>query len=250
MGNVADIFTERLLRDAGITEGMSVIDIGCGRGDVSFMVARLVNEHGRVLGIDRDALSIIAARKRVDECGFTNIVFEEGDFEMASVNDGVFDAVVGRRVLMYQPNAADAMRMLSRVVRPGGLVVFQEHDATVGPVSLVPMPLHARVRNWIWETVQREGADVNIGFHLESVLTETGFRVEEVRAQAVVQTPTQSHPIADIVRLMLPRILGNGVATEAEVEIETLQQRLTAERVEAKTTYIDELIFGAWARKR
>ena len=49
---------------------------------------------------------------------------------------------------------------------------------------------------------------------------------------------------------MLPRILGNGVATEAEVEIETLQQRLTAERVEAKTTYIDELIFGAWARKR
>jgi ubiquinone/menaquinone biosynthesis C-methylase UbiE len=249
MDDVSDTFTERLLRDAGITDGMSVLDIGCGRGDVSFMAARLIKEQGRVLGIDRDTTSVLAARERVAASGFTNVVFEEGDFSMAPIDDGEFDAVVGRRVLMYQPDVADAIRMLSRVLRPGGLIVFQEHDATIGPVSLAPMPLHVQVRNWIWETVRREGADVNMGFHLESILTDLGFRVEQVRAEAVVETPTQSHPLANIVRLMLSRIVARGVATEAEICLETLHERLTKERVGAKTTYVGELIFGAWARK-
>ena len=249
MNNVAELFTERLLRDAEIISGMSVIDIGCGRGDVSFLVAPLVGEHGHVLGIDRDKPSIVVARERAAASAVSNVTFEEGDFSMPSVSDGAFDAVVGRRVLMYQPNAKEALRMLSRVLRPGGLIVFQEHDATVGPVSLTPLPLQARVRGWIWQTVQREGADINMGFHLESVLTETGFRVEQLRAEAVVQTSTQSHPIAHIVRLMLPRIVGSGVATEAEIDVETLEDRLVAEREEAQTTYIGELIFGAWARK-
>ena len=75
---------------------------------------------------------------------------------MPSVADGSFDAVVGRRVLMYQPDAKGALWMLSRVLRPGGLIIFQEHDATVGPVSLTLLPLQARVREWIWRTVQRE----------------------------------------------------------------------------------------------
>ncbi len=249
MNKVAELFTERLLRDAEITSGMSVLDIGCGRGDVSFLVAPLVGEHGRVLGIDRDQPSLVAARERAVASALPNVTFAEGDFSMPSVVDGSFDAVVGRRVLMYQPDTKEALWMLSRVLRPGGLIVFQEHDATVGPVSLTLLPLQARVREWIWRTVQREGADIHMGFHLESVLTETGFRVEQLRAEAVVQTRTQSHPIAHIVRLMLPRIVGQGVATEAEIDIETLQDRLMAEREAAKTTYIGELIFGAWARK-
>lgn len=249
MDNVAELFTERLLKDAGIAPGISVVDIGCGRGDVSFLVARLVGEHGRVLGIDQDGPSILAARERAVVSALPNITFEEGDFSMPSVPDSTFDAVVGRRVLMYQPDAKEAVRLLSRVLRPGGLIIFQEHDATVGPVSLMPLPLQARVRGWIWQTVQREGADIHMGFHLALVLTETGFRVEQVRAEAVVQTPTQSHPIAQIVRLMLPRIVSHGVATEAEIDIETLESRLLEEREKAKTTYIGELIFGAWARK-
>jgi len=237
------------MRDAGIIPGMSVIDIGCGRGDVSMLTARLVGEQGHVLGIDRDGGVIVAARERARESALTNVAFEQDDFSVKCAEDESVDAVVGRRVLMYQPDAIAAIRMLSRVVRPGGLIVFQEHDATVGPVNLIPMPLHAQVRHWIWETVRREGADLHIGFRLAPAMTQAGFRVEQVRAEAVVQTPTQSDPLAQRVRSMLPRLVRHGVATEAEIDIDHLEERLRSEREHANTTYIGELIFGAWGRK-
>jgi cyclopropane fatty-acyl-phospholipid synthase-like methyltransferase len=45
-----DRITRGFLRDGGIAEGMRVIDVGCGAGDVSFMAAELVGESGEVVG--------------------------------------------------------------------------------------------------------------------------------------------------------------------------------------------------------
>jgi predicted methyltransferase len=41
--------TERFLRDAGVASGMRVLDIGCGMGDVTMLVAELVGPAGRVV---------------------------------------------------------------------------------------------------------------------------------------------------------------------------------------------------------
>ena len=54
--------TERLLRDAGITPGMRVLDVGSGVGDVALLVARLVGPHGSVVGVDRDGSARQTAR--------------------------------------------------------------------------------------------------------------------------------------------------------------------------------------------
>lgn len=71
--------TERLLRDAGIGAGMRVLDLGCGVGDVSFMIARLVGETGRVVGLDSDARALDTARQRASEGELSNTDFALGD---------------------------------------------------------------------------------------------------------------------------------------------------------------------------
>src|SRR6516165_3902084 len=76
--------TERLLRHAGIQPGMSVLDIGCGVGDVSLVAAALVGPGGSVLGIDRTAASIETARRRA--AGLPNVAFESSD--LASFDPG------------------------------------------------------------------------------------------------------------------------------------------------------------------
>jgi len=53
MVDVKDAMTHRLLVDAGIAAGMRVLDVGCGSGDVSFMLAQMVGEDGQVVGVDR-----------------------------------------------------------------------------------------------------------------------------------------------------------------------------------------------------
>jgi len=65
MSTNANSITERLLTDAGISTGMRVLDIGCGSGEVSLLLARMVGSNGEVLGIDHDEQSIAVARKRV-----------------------------------------------------------------------------------------------------------------------------------------------------------------------------------------
>lgn len=239
--------TERLLIDAGITAGMRVLDVGCGGGDVSLLLARLVGEQGQVLGIDRDAPMIELARSRL--LGRTNVAFAAADLLALPAELAEFDAVVGRRVLMYQQDAVATLRGLARVLRPGGLVVFQEHDGTMVPASLVALPLHARVHRWMWQTVEREGANIHMGFELPSALRRAGLEVEGVRAEAVVQTPKVLHGGARIIRAMLPRIVRHGVATEEEIDVDTLDQRLLEERAQADATYIGDMVFGAWARK-
>ena len=88
-----------------------------------------------------------------------------------------------------------------------------------------------------------------MGFDLASVLARSGLVVEQVRAEAVVQTPTASHHTGAIIRAMLPRIIRHGVATAEEIDIDTLDARLAEERRAADATYVGELVFGAWARK-
>lgn len=249
MADLRDVMTERLLAEAGVGAGMSVLDVGCGRGDVSLLLARLVGPGGRVVGVDRDPSGLAVARERVAALGLSTVRFVEGDFRELAPGLGPFDAAVGRRVLMYQPDAVDALTRLARAVRPGGLVVFQEQDSTMVPASRVPLPLHERAHSWMWRTVAAEGADVHMGFGLAPALTGAGLVVEGVRAEAFVQTPTAHHDVGAIIRAMMPRIVRHGVATEAEIDVETLNQRLLEERTRANATYVGDMIFGAWARK-
>jgi hypothetical protein len=204
---------------------------------------------GQVLGIDRAEAAIEAARARAREIGAANVSFTRADLGALPGDLGRFDAVVGRRVLMYQPDAAACLSGLAEVLVPGGLIVLQEHDSTAMPICRPALPLHERVSAWIWETVAREGADVQMGLHLAPALARAGFAVERVRAEATVLTPHQSHPIGAIVRAMLERIVAAGVATAQEIDVDTLDARLAAERQASNGTCVWEWVFGAWARR-
>ncbi|MDX2203373.1 MAG: methyltransferase domain-containing protein [Hyphomicrobiaceae bacterium] len=241
--------TERLLRDAGIAPGMRVLDIGCGRGDVSLLAASLVGATGHVLGVDRDAEAIAVARSRAGDLRCTHADFAAEDISALPETLGPFDAIVGRRVLMYQPDPVATVQSVCRLLRAGGLLVLQEHDATMVPGRRVPLPLHERVNRWMWDTVQRDGGTPHMGFDLHAVLSRAGLLVEHVRAEAIVQTPTAHHDVTAMFRANLPRVVRHGIATEAEIGVDTLHDRLVEERVTAGATYIGDMAFGAWARK-
>ena len=69
---LADI-TRRLIRECGIQPGMRVLDIGCGAGDVSMLLADAVGPSGLVVAIDREARAVETARSRAEVAGYCNI---------------------------------------------------------------------------------------------------------------------------------------------------------------------------------
>jgi SAM-dependent methyltransferase len=93
-----DPITRRFLVSAGIREGMRVLDVGSGAGDVAVLLAGLVGPSGEVLETDPALIAIDAAEERVRSSSLANVTFRHGD--PAAMNfDKPFDAVVGRRPL-------------------------------------------------------------------------------------------------------------------------------------------------------
>jgi SAM-dependent methyltransferase len=241
-------FTEQLLVEAGVARGMRVVDLGCGGGDVSCLLAKLVGEEGQVIGVDRDGPSVARAKENAERRGHSNTTFVQRDLSEPLPEPHSFDAAVGRRVLMYLPSPVDTLCRVAAALRSGGLAIFQEADATMIPGRHHAFPLHDRVNEWILQTVAREGANIHMGFDLPRVLEQADLNVQHVRAVAEIEYGADNSMFA-ITLAMQARIVQQGVATKDEIDIETLEERLAAERTEVGSIYVRSMSFGAWARK-
>ena len=167
-------YTERLFRDAGIGPGQRILDIGSGVGDVAMLAARLVGPSGEIVGVERDVRSIARARARVAEAGLDNVTFMQSD--VSQVTSGApFDAVVGRCILQFLPDAAAVMRSLSRLVRPGGVLAF--HEPTWSPLLLLTaqLPLWSACASLIRKTFQCSGANPDMELVLFRAFEEAGL---------------------------------------------------------------------------
>ena len=119
--------TERLLRSAGIQSGMRVLDLGCGAGDVTMLAAELVGAGGAVVGVDRAPEVIELAARRAKHAGFKNIAFRVGT-EANGSDHRSYDIVVGRYVLIHQPDPVSFIRAALSFLRPGGVFALHEID--------------------------------------------------------------------------------------------------------------------------
>src|ERR1700756_3877628 len=102
-GSVINPFSEQLLRRAGISAGMRVLDMGRGIGDLSMVAARLVGRHGRVRGVDVNESALATAAGRCREQGLRNAAFVRADVQTYHV-EGRLDAVIGRHILIHTPD--------------------------------------------------------------------------------------------------------------------------------------------------
>jgi ubiquinone/menaquinone biosynthesis C-methylase UbiE len=242
--------TERLLLAAGLLPGMSVLDAGCGAGDVSLLAASIVGPGGSVLGVDRAPDSIEAARARARAAGLGNVAFLAGD--LATLDPGrTFDALVGRLVLMYLPDPAATLAHLLRSVRPGGAVVFQEMEMSLAR-SAPPGPLFEACLGRVRETFRRAGFETDMGSRLLPTYLRAGLPRPELRLEGRVEGGAGAAAyelLARTVRSLLPMMERLGVATPSEVDVETLAARLEEEACRGEGVVMPPPLIGAWARK-
>ena len=250
----AEIFrplTERMLRAAGISAGIHVLDIGCGAGDVSFLLSALVGPEGSVAGVDLDGGAIVVAEQRRAAQGIVNVSFCQADARHLD-SGRLFDAAVGRFVLMFMHDPTEALRLFTERIRPGGILAFCEQVTSVTATPAGQQPVLAALLALFASVFERSSARLDVGTELYSRMGEAGLQPDPRPLAEFVL-----HPAGDTVayrrwalfaRSMLPKIVEYGLGAEEEIR-HRVEHDLREELLAANGLVpLSWLMIGQWAR--
>jgi SAM-dependent methyltransferase len=219
---------------------------------VALLLAELVGPYGTVVGVDKSPTMLETAERRVRAVGLPNVSFINGDILTVAL-DHDFDAVVGRLVLIHIPDKVALLRRMSKYVRPGGVVAFQEPDLSTPVVTLPRAQLFEQAWNWVLSATCRTGMERQMGLKVYGLFLEAGLPHPEVRLEQMVGGGPNwggYNHVAGLVRGLLPLIVQFGIATAEEVAIDTLAQRLREEVVSQHGAAMSASLVRAWTRTK
>jgi ubiquinone/menaquinone biosynthesis C-methylase UbiE len=243
--------TERLLRGSGISQGMRVLEMGCGAGDVAMLVAELVGPSGSVIAIDRSQAVIAVARERARTAKLHHVDFREAPAEVYSDSEP-FDAVIGRYVLVHQDDPVAFLRAATSFVRPGGIVAFHEinlHGPSFG--SLPGVELWRQTGEWIEMAFRAVTPHGDAGARLIEHFSLGGLPHPNLFCESLVGGGKDSPLYAwatGVLESLVPQLVRMRVVTEDTIAIETLEARLRDAVVEARSQIVTPAQFCAWAK--
>ncbi len=243
--------TERLLRDAGIGAGQRVLDVGCGTGSVTSLAAERVGPSGSVVGIDRSPDVLATAREHTAALDLQQASFAEADLATFATEDP-FDAVIGRFVLVHQPNPVATLRHLADLVRPGGVLAFAESVCLLHVLASPRLTLLDQLLSWVLGALRAAGVPTDFGVRMFDVFVEAGLSEPEVRLEplsGIGDDPLLASYAVETVRTLMPVMQRFGIATSADIELETLEARVHQE-LGGSGLHCGVILGTAWSRVR
>jgi ubiquinone/menaquinone biosynthesis C-methylase UbiE len=124
----------RLLKDY-VTDGMTVLDVGCGAGYYSLGMAKSVGPKGRVIAVDTETEAVTSLRNKAEKAGLCERietrVCSEHDLGIRDLSNQV-DFALAVYVVHHAKDPGSLMGDVHRALRPGGrfLVVEPRHHAS------------------------------------------------------------------------------------------------------------------------
>lgn len=169
----ASTLAELLHHDTVYPAGSRVLEAGCGVGAQTVTLARNSPE-AQITSIDIAADSIAKAAEVIEEAGYTNVVFRQGDIFNMEFEPEAFDHIFVCFVLEHLAQPLDSLDCLKKVLKSGGTITTIEGDH--GSTYFHPDNEAAhRAIQCLVELQRRAGGNANIGRELYPLLSSAGF---------------------------------------------------------------------------
>ena len=152
--------TLKTLRRMDAKAGDRVLDLGCGSGWATRLMARMVGGEGRVVGLDVSDEMVRQARAASKE--FNNVVYVQGSAEQILWEENSFDKVLSVESFYYYADQDRALRELFRVMAPKGRLfilinLYRDNEYSLQWVGKLRVPVHVRSEAEYVEMLRRDG---------------------------------------------------------------------------------------------
>jgi len=238
--------TAALLDRAGLAPGMRCIDLGCGGGEVTFEIARLVAPGGSATGVDMDGVKLDLAHQAAARRGLGNV-----EFRRLNLDDwdepGAYDAVYCRFVLQHLSQPVGLLRRMWAGVRPGGVLIVEDADFDGWCCHPANEGFDFFLRAYR-QVIQRRGGDDAMGRKLYGCLLAAGIPDPRVAVVQPVSTEGEEKTLPwSTLEATAEAIVSEQVASADEVTaaLRSLQQ-FTAD---PRTLISGPRVFQLWSRR-
>jgi ubiquinone/menaquinone biosynthesis C-methylase UbiE len=143
--------TEQTIRHMNLRAGERVLDLGCGTGWATRLLARLVGEaaSGSGLAIGLDVSDEMIRRAREQSADFDNVMYVWGSAEKIPWEENFFDKVLSVESFYYYADQGLALAELFRVMAPKGKLfilinLYKDNHYSLRWVNELKVPVQAR----------------------------------------------------------------------------------------------------------
>ena len=181
-----------LLRDLGLNETRTLVDLGTGTGALALAAAPLCR---RVVAVDVSGAMLTILKEKTERLGIKNIECVQGGFLTYEHRGEPADFVYSRNALHHLPDFFKALALLriASILGPGGALhlhdlVFSfdsgeaEHNIEAWLASAVEQPERGFTRPEIEKDVREE--HITFSWLLEPMLERAGFAIQDARHHA------------------------------------------------------------------
>lgn len=209
---------DRLLRAAGLREGDTVLDLGCGPGFTTCRLARFVGPRGRVIACDESAAFVGFLERAAAAASLTNVEARVGRVEDLDLAAASIDAAYGRWILSWLPQVDGVLARVAAALRPGGKLLLQEY-LDWGAMKMLPAnaafdaAVDACMRSWA-----AGGGTIDISRELPALALRAGLTLESLEPVARTGRPGSAvwRWITEFFESYLPRLVERGTWSATE----------------------------------
>jgi SAM-dependent methyltransferase len=165
--------------------GESVLEVACGDGASTAILAGRVGPEGRVVASDLLPAYLDLARQTVGDR--PHVEYVAAGIDALPFDDGTFDLVWCAQSLYSLPDPLEAVRAMVRMARPGGTVALLEDDSLHRMVLPWPIEVELAVRAAEWAALREESdrpRKYYVGRHLRGLFLAAGLEHVAVRTWA------------------------------------------------------------------
>lgn len=225
---------------------MRCIDLGCGGGEVTFELAKLIAPDGTVVGVDMDEVKLALAREAAADRGIMNVEFRALNIH-AWDEPAAYDVVFCRFLLQHLSQPVALLRRMWAAVRPSGVLIVEDADHEGWGCHPANDGFAFFVRT-LCEAIGRGGGDPAIGRKLYAYCVDAGILDAQVGLVTPIHLADEGKTLAlSTLEATAAAIRADGLASEDELN--TALKDLAAFTADPRSLIVGPRSFQLWSRR-